>query len=129
MSDIFLSYARADRQRILPRIQALERRGWSVWWDLHIPYGKTYAQVIEEELEAASCVIVMWSQTSVRSYWVNTEAAEGARRGVLVPIMIDAVRIPLEFRRLQTANLGDWQSAKSHEEFDRFIRVPGHSGR
>jgi formylglycine-generating enzyme required for sulfatase activity len=123
MSDIFLSYARADRLRVLPLIQALERRGWSVWWDLRIPYGKSYAQVIEEELEAASCVIVVWSQTSVHSHWVNTEAAEGARRGVLVPIMIDAVRIPLEFRRLQTAYLVDWQGAESHEEFDRVLRA------
>jgi hypothetical protein len=59
MSDIFLSYARADRQRVLPLIQALERRGWSVWWDLHIPYGKSYEEVIEEELKAARCVIVV----------------------------------------------------------------------
>jgi formylglycine-generating enzyme required for sulfatase activity len=122
MADIFLSYARVDRARVLPLVQALERRGWSVWWDLHIPFGKSYAQVIEEELEAARCVVVVWSQTSVRSYWVNTEAAEGAHKGVLVPLMIDAVRLPLEFRRLQTAYLVEWQGAESHEEFDRVMQ-------
>jgi len=36
---------------------------------------------------------------------VLTEAHEGMRRGVLVPALLDAVTIPLAFRRIQAANL------------------------
>jgi hypothetical protein len=74
MSDIFLSYASEDLARIRPLVQFLMQQGWSVWWDRTIPLGKTYDQVIEEALDAARCVVVVWSQGSVASHWVRTEA-------------------------------------------------------
>src|SRR5512145_453969 len=92
MSDIFLSYASADRERVRPLVRALERHGWSVWWDRTILPGRTFDQVIEEALAAARCVIVVWSQHSVDSDWVKTEAAEGARRRMLVPVLLDEGR-------------------------------------
>jgi hypothetical protein len=123
MSDIFLSYARADLPRVLPLVQALEQHGWSVWWDPKVPLGQTFAQVIEEALNAARCVIVVWSRASVVSNWVKTEAAEGARRNILVPILFDEVKIPLEFRRIHAARLLDWQNPEPHEEFDKVVKA------
>ena len=70
MSDIFLSYASEDRQRIIPLVRALQRHGWSVWWDRTIPPGRIFAQVIEEAINAAQCVLVVWSEASVVSAWV-----------------------------------------------------------
>src|SRR5262245_36119234 len=122
MSDIFLSYASEDLPRVLPLVRALEDRGWSVWWDRTILPGRTYDIVIEEALEAARCVIVVWSNTSVTSDWVKTEAAEGVRRRILVPVALDTVRIPLEFRRIQAAQLMDWRDTDSHPEFEKVIR-------
>ncbi len=37
MSDIFLSYASEDRERVRPLAEALSRQGWAVWWDRIIP--------------------------------------------------------------------------------------------
>jgi len=85
MSDIFLSYASEDLPRVVDLVRALERHGWSVWWDRTILPGRTFDQVIEEALDAARCVIVVWSQYSVNSDWVKTEAAEGVRRRILTP--------------------------------------------
>jgi hypothetical protein len=123
MSDIFLSYASEDLPRVGVLIRALERRGWSVWWDRTILPGRTFDQVIEEALDAARCVMVVWSQHSVHSDWVKTEAAEGARRRILVPVLLDAVRIPLEFRRIQAARLLDWHDTGPHPEFDKVVRA------
>ena len=75
MSDIFLSYASDDLPRVGLLIRALERHGWSVWWDRTILPGRTFDQAIEEALDAARCVMVVWSQHSVHSDWVKTEAA------------------------------------------------------
>ena len=61
MSDIFISYARPDRDRARQMAEALEQRGWSVWWDHEIPPGRNFDDVIEEALGAASCVVVLWS--------------------------------------------------------------------
>ena len=90
MSDIFLSFASADHERVRLLVHALERHGWSVWWDRTIPPGKTFDQVIEAALEVARCVVVVWSRASVISDWVRVEADEGRQRDILVPVLIDA---------------------------------------
>lgn len=123
MSDIFISYASTDRARAQQIAAALERQGWSVWWDRQIPPGKTFDQVIEEAINAARCVVVLWSQASVSSRWVQAEASEGAQREILVPVLIEDVRIPLEFRRIQAARLVNWHGTEPHLEFDKFLRA------
>ncbi len=108
MSDIFLSYSRADRDTAEHIAHALEQHGWSVWWDRQIPAGKTFDAVIEEELRLAKCVVVVWSRNSVESNWVRTEADEGSKQGVLVPVTIDDSEPPFAFRRIQAASLVGW---------------------
>lgn len=83
MNDLFLSYDSADRAVAQRLADALEALGWSVWWDREIPFGKAFDLVIEEQLNAARCVIVLWSKDSVRSRWVKTEAAVAAERECL----------------------------------------------
>jgi len=40
MSDIFVSYAKEDRDRVEPLARALTTHGWDVFWDRAIPTGK-----------------------------------------------------------------------------------------
>jgi len=122
MSDIFISYASSDRGRAQLLADALTTQGWFVWWDRAIPPGKSFAKVIEAALDDAKCVIVLWSEASVSSEWVQTEAAEGARRQILVPALLEAVKIPLEFRRIQAANLSDWRGELSDPEFGKLLK-------
>jgi len=115
--DIFISYSSADRPFAQRLATALQGEGWSVWWDRAIPPGKSFDAVIEEALDAAKCVIVLWSKSSVASDWVKVEAAEAARRRILIPALIDSATIPLEFRRIQAASLTDWTSSSDHPGF------------
>src|SRR5262245_36318121 len=118
MADIFISYARADRTRAEKLAHALGQHGWSVWWDRFIPPGKTFDEVIEEALSSAKCVIVLWSHDSVKSEWVKAEASDAAQRRILVPILADQVTIPLEFRRIQTARLIDWENLPANRGWE-----------
>ena len=71
MSDIFVSYASADRNRIRPLVRALETSGRSVFWDRTIPTGKTWRQVLDAELRQCRSVLVVWTENSVASEWVH----------------------------------------------------------
>ena len=121
MSQVFLSYAHEDRDRAKNLAHILEARGLTVWWDRKIVAGQTFDQVIEHELETAECVVVLWSPHSVASEWCKSEASLAAERGVLIPVMIDAVKLPLEFRRKQTADLSNWDNDPDHGGFQALV--------
>ena len=123
MNDVFISYATADRDRIRPLVNALEQRGWSVWWDRTILAGQRWEDVIEAALNEARCVIVLWSSASIQSEWVRAEADEGRRRHVLVPALLDDVKIPLAFRGIQAASLVGWSGATDSPEFEALAKA------
>lgn len=121
MSDIFISYASEDTDFARRLAGAFEGEGWSVWWDKQIPPGMDYAQVIEAAVNEARCVVVLWSQHSIGSRWVHTEAAAGADRDIVATVIVDDTpgeSIPFEFRRLQAGNLKDWRAGTAHAGFD-----------
>lgn len=122
MSDIFISYKREDQARAQRIRQTLQGLGFSVWWDRKILHGRVFDKVIREALTSASCVIVLWSKTSVESDWVKDEAQEGMQRDILIPVLIDRVAVPLGFGRLQTADLSNWGGERCHPEFVKLTR-------
>ncbi len=108
MADIFISYAREDRERVRLLADALEEEGWSVWWDHRLSAGEVFDKVIEVALDAARCVLVVWSDHSAESHWVRAEAHEGLERHCLVPVRFDGCRLPLIYRPMHTADLRNW---------------------
>ena len=122
MSDIFISYAREDRDRVEPLAIALEKEDLSVFWDRDILAGESYRKIIQEELESARCVIVVWSCNSISKDWVCDEAEEGKKKNILVPVSIEDVKIPLSFRSLQAANLVDWTGRRNNEDFKLLLQ-------
>ena len=123
MSDIFISYASEDRERARQIATALTDQGWSVWWDRQIPFGKSFDKIIEENLAKAKCVVVLWTRDSVESRWVRAEASDGVGRDLLLPVVLENdLKLPLEFKMVQSANLIDWRPGQAHEEFDRLLK-------
>jgi hypothetical protein len=121
MYDIFISYAREDINFAKELATDLEKEGFSVWWDISIPAGKTFDQVIEDAIKAAKCVIVLWSSYSTKSNWVRIEAEEGRTRGNLVPVLIEEVEIPFAFKNIQAANLSNWNKNHLSPEFQKLV--------
>lgn len=117
MSEVFISYSREDRSRAKKIAKRLQQLGLDIWWDREIPPGRSFDEVIQEALESAKCVIVLWSKVSVESHWVKEEAQRGLDRGILIPVLVDPVPIPLGFGRVQTGNLSDWDGAIGDADF------------
>jgi type VI secretion system protein ImpC len=117
MSDIFISYARADRSWVRFLAAVLEAEGWTVWWDRELIAGDSVDQVIERELNKANCIVVVWSTSSITSRWVRDEAQEGLDREVLLPLIIDDVKPPMGFRGIQAENFIGWQGEQKANAF------------
>ena len=125
MADVFVSYARTDKERVAPLVAAIEARGWSVWWDPEIAAGQLFDDQIEAEMNAAKSVLVVWTPTSVASRWVRGEAREAADRGILVPVRFEEARLPMDVRALHTTDLDHWGNDAASPAFQEVLRAIG----
>ena len=122
MADIFISYANEDRESAAQLAQMLESVGWRVWWDRRIPAGRTWRAVLEDALQEMRCMVVLWSDSSVKSPWVTEEAEEARRLGkTIVPVLIQAVEPPIGFRAIQAADLARWDGTAGDPAAQMFI--------
>jgi hypothetical protein len=80
--------------------------GWSVWFDDAIRAGAPYDAVIDQQLDAAACVVVIWSRASVDSSWVRAEASAADDQAKLVPVTFEhGLRLPVRFRQIRVSHL------------------------
>jgi len=119
MSDVFVSYKAEDRRRVRPLVEALQAEGYSVWWDEQIGGGAAWRQAIEAELNAAKCVIVIWSKRSAGpdGEFVQDEATRAKERRVYVPVLIDKTHLPLGFGETQALPLIGWRGARADPHY------------
>ena len=125
-SDVFMSYAREDKDTARKLKNALEFKDWEVFVDEQdIPPGSYWAEELEKNLDSARCVVVLWSTDSVASSWVKYEANEAEERGKLVPALIGAVaeRIPVSLRKVHAADLVEWGGDLEHAGFTQLVEV------
>ena len=82
MSKVFVSYARQERRWAQWVSDALKPLGYTVWWDRDLVVGDQFASTIRSELDASQAVVVLWSDASWTSSWVQAEAlaAHDARK-------------------------------------------------
>ena len=112
MASVFLSYDREDLPVARSLARALEKAGHSVWWDRRIAGGAQYSKAIEQALERAEAVVVLWSKRSIDSAWVRDEAAAGRDRNMLVPVTLDEAVPPMGFRQYQSIDLAGWKGGR-----------------
>lgn len=121
MSDIFISYKREEQDKARQLADALEKQGWSVWWDPKLRAGEHFDDVIQKALQEARCVIVLWSKRSVQSRYVKDESSYALRRGKLVPVTIEDVELPFRFEVIHTLSLADWGGSDQFPAFKNLI--------
>jgi hypothetical protein len=111
--DVFVSYAKEDRGRIEPLVDILRRNRLVVWWAEELRNGRRWRAEIEDKLEAARKVLVVWTQHSTRrESFVREEAQFAAECDKLMQIVLDKPEkkplLPLGFREFQYEDLSDW---------------------
>ena len=125
MADIFLSYAHSDRERARPIVELFQSEGWTVWWDRGIKPGSKWEQELTTQLAQSRALVVLWSRISSKHRWIKREATVGLKKGALVPILLERVAIPKEFRSIQAADLSRWKGEAGLDEVQVLLRRLG----
>jgi serine/threonine-protein kinase len=125
MADVFLSYKSEDRPRVSPLVRALEADGLSVWWDEQIEAGSGWRQAIQQELDAAKCVLVAWTRRSVgpEGEFVHDEATRAKRRQAYLPVLFDPVDPPLGFGEMQALPLMGWKGNREDARYQAVLEA------
>ncbi|MCP4381684.1 MAG: TIR domain-containing protein [Hyphomicrobiales bacterium] len=111
MAQIFISYSHQDTQQASKIAHELGVRGWSVWWDPEIRSGESFIVLINREISAASCVVVLWSKSSVTSHWVVEEAHNALNRDIICPVMVERdSQLPVGFATVKYIPLWEWRN-------------------
>lgn len=108
MVDVFVSYARSDEAQAARVADELSTKGYQVWRDDALPAHRSYAEVIQERLNEAEAVVVLWSAEAAKSQWVRAEADAARSSGILVQASLDGSIPPIPFNQIQCAGLDGW---------------------
>ncbi|MGA1342840.1 MAG: TIR domain-containing protein [Hyphomonas sp.] len=126
MADVFLSYARVDRE-LAERIKTgLEAAGLSVFFDVEgLDGGDVFPDVLDREVKGAGAVISLWSPHSLSRPWVKQECSIGLKRKCLIPLAIAPLGdldVPVAFEGLQQIDFTGFHGPTDTAEWQRLMR-------
>lgn len=116
MADVFISYARSTVECAEALARIVEADGHSVWYDARLPAHRTYSDVIQEQLDAAKAVLIIWSDEAVQSQWVRSEADRARNNGTLIQLRIDDCSLPMPFDQIQCPLVRNWTGSRTAPE-------------
>src|SRR5690606_26582166 len=100
--------------RVEALVKLLADLGFNIWWDRDIEVGTSFRSAIQNSLEEAACVVVVWTVASVDKDFVRSEASVGQTQGILLHKLLDAdAKIPVGFTELQYLDLSQWNGSDS----------------
>jgi len=123
--DVFVSYSKHDRARVILFVDALEAVGLTVFWDKKIPPGATWAQWIGDALAASSFVVLCLTPSTVTSSFVEAEIRHSQDR--VIPALFEPTGLPLEWEaligRIQRVDLTQSRFNPEDPQFSRLLSV------
>ena len=139
MSQVFLAYRTVDAARANTVRAKLEALDVPLFIDHKLVSGDDYIRVINEQLDTAVAVLVLWTAAAVDMStpagppnFVLSEAERGFYRGILVAAAFDKLvlsRLPVPFNRFQTPDVSDWietGASASHQGWQSVLKALGN---
>jgi adenylate cyclase len=113
VAHVFISYGRGDDALASQVADCLRSEGFEVWRDDELPAHRPYAEVIEERINGARAVVVLWSAEAAKSHWVRAEADAARGAAKLVQASLDGTVPPMPFNQIQCADLKAWDRQRT----------------
>jgi hypothetical protein len=93
-SFVFVSYSHQDTKAILPIIEAINARGYNIWYDRGINISSTWTDEIAVAIMNCQVLVVFLSRDSASSNYVRTEvefALNNHKR--IIPVYLDGLEV------------------------------------
>lgn len=128
---ILIRHAYQDQATARRLRDALEHQGFDVADDSDVDAGEPAAEHphgrIGDALNAARCVVVLWSNAARGSKSVRLGARVARLAGKLVPVKIDGAELPPDLGEARPTDLSGWHGDIVHPEFRRLTEVLEHA--
>jgi hypothetical protein len=118
---IFLSYSREDASKAQQLRTALKQDGVTIWQDVDMAIGKRFRGEIDTQIVSATTVLVLWTEASAASDYVQSEAERARLADKLAPAFLAPVTPPPPFDAFNTADLSGWNSDRGDTEYQRLL--------
>ncbi len=111
-SDVFISYDRKSSAAETKSLASdLEAAGFSTWWDTqNMRGGDDFHDAIDKNLDLCKAAIIIWTEESIKSKWVRSEADHALRLDKLINTHVqgvDPAAIPKPFNQIHSVALED----------------------
>jgi len=108
VSSVFISYSHKDSDYAHKLALTLEHQGISVWIDDRIDYGTQWPNVIQENLDNSTAVIVIMTPRSYQSQLVQNELTRAQDNGKpIFPLLLDSDKPFLAVQTIQYVDVRD----------------------
>ncbi len=120
MTDVYIAYAREDRESVRMLSEMLRFEGWDVWMDPSEPSTANSA-AIDLKLGSAGAILVVWSGYSRGSEHVRSEAATGLYKNKLIQVRMDGAGPPRPFDQVEVIDIGMWSGERDDPNWKRIV--------
>lgn len=76
---IFVSYARADTDKVLPYLKILQKKGCRIWYDKGIRGGDNWMSILAMKIKGCSQYLLFSSENSTQSVWTTREVSKALK--------------------------------------------------
>lgn len=111
---VFLSYASKDREAAERLKDALTHEGFNVWWSPAVQCAGAWHTIIDDRLNTAAAVVVLWSEAACASSWVRHEASLAIATEKYAPAKLGAAPIGAPYDHLQAVDVSGAAQAATH---------------
>lgn len=131
MAKVFISYKREEQELAQFVRTKFAELGIEYFMDDELSPDENYSLGLDRQLAEAGAVLVLWTNLSVRSEFVYSEAQKGNRRRVLVAARFNQLSfddLPVPFNAFQTSDLSDWRAtgaAGQHPQWQNVLDALG----
>ncbi len=113
MAEIFISYSSKDIDWVSNLAKHLESDGFDIWWDRKLNTGSLFLDEINKKLQESSVVLVIWSDFSMESRWVQGEVQEAYNSNKqTVPVFLKKIKLKIPHNTVQVLSMENWTGEK-----------------